>query len=63
MSEKFAGADWLEQSLGIKASPFGRKVADILGQVWRGIYGAILFGTSARPTARTPRARTLMAEL
>ena len=38
MAEKYAGADWLEESCKIKMSPFGRKVADILGQVWRGIY-------------------------
>ncbi len=38
MAEKYAGADWVELSLKVPMSPFGKKVADILGQVWRGIY-------------------------
>jgi hypothetical protein len=35
--QKFAGADWLE-SCGKTLSPFGAEVADILGQVFQGIY-------------------------
>ena len=31
---KYSGAEWLDAEL----SPLGRKVADILGQVWGGIY-------------------------
>jgi hypothetical protein len=38
VAEKYAGTDWVEGTLHIEMSPFGRKVADILGQVWRGIY-------------------------
>jgi hypothetical protein len=34
---KFAGADWLRQC-GKDLSPFGAEVADILGQVYAGIY-------------------------
>lgn len=34
----YAGADWLENSLGKTCSPFGRKVANILGAVWLGLY-------------------------
>src|SRR5688572_11573967 len=34
---KFSGADWL-RSCGRELSPFGVEVADILGQVYRGIY-------------------------
>ncbi len=39
----FAGADWITQTLTYSKpvrvpSPFGRLVADILGQVYRGIY-------------------------
>lgn len=40
-TKKYAGADhqeWRWQRDGITPSPFGRQVADILGQVWRGIY-------------------------
>lgn len=37
MSEKYAGADWLI-SLGVEMSDLGVIVADVLGQVWRGIY-------------------------
>lgn len=38
---RFCGADWLEPALkrrGKTISPFGRRVADILGQVVQGIY-------------------------
>src|SRR3954468_17034735 len=35
--DKYAGADWLK-SCGRELSPFGVEVADILGQVYRGIY-------------------------
>jgi hypothetical protein len=34
---KFSGADWL-RSCGKELSPFGVEVADILGQVYQGIY-------------------------
>lgn len=34
---KFAGADWLK-SCGKELSPLGVEVADVLGQVFRGIY-------------------------
>lgn len=36
--DKYSGADWIEKSLKQELSPLGREVADILGQVWRGIY-------------------------
>lgn len=43
---KYAGAEWLDKDWlkrkhwkhGDKISPLGREVADILGQVWRGLY-------------------------
>jgi hypothetical protein len=36
---KYSGADWIETSLKIKnMSPLGKLVADVLGQVFRGIY-------------------------
>lgn len=35
---KYSGAEWIEKSLKREMSPLGREVADILGQVWRGIY-------------------------
>ena len=36
---KYAGADWLMKSYpGLKPSPLGLKVADILGMVWNGLY-------------------------
>lgn len=50
MPEKYAGADWLERTLHVELSPFGRKVADILGQVWRGIYHLDQGGTNLRRT-------------
>lgn len=37
MPVKYAGAEWLRQR-GKEVSPFGALVADILGQVYRGIY-------------------------
>ena len=37
MSARFAGSDWLKEA-GVKTSPLGTDVADIVGQVWRGIY-------------------------
>lgn len=36
--DKYSGADWIEKSLKREISPLGREVADVLGQVWRGIY-------------------------
>jgi len=35
---KYAGADWIEESLKKPLSPLGVAVADLLGQVWAGIY-------------------------
>jgi len=35
---KFSGADWLRDAARKELSPFGAEVADILGQVYRGIY-------------------------
>jgi hypothetical protein len=36
---KYSGADWIENSLKMKnMSPLGKLVADVLGQVFRGIY-------------------------
>jgi len=35
---KYSGADWMSQSACVQLSPLGVKVADILGQVERGIY-------------------------
>ena len=35
---KYAGADWLRGTMKSDMSPLGEKVADILGQAWRGIY-------------------------
>lgn len=35
----YAGADWLQKSLGIKnISPLGKSVADLLGELFAGIY-------------------------
>jgi hypothetical protein len=34
----YAGADWVERSLKKKLSPLGRNVADMLGDVFKGIY-------------------------
>jgi hypothetical protein len=38
MATKFSGADWLKSALHKKLSPFGELVADVLGQVYGGIY-------------------------
>lgn len=38
MTEKYSGADWIKSSLKIEPSELGCQVADILGQVFRGIY-------------------------
>ncbi len=35
---KYSGADWIESACKIECSPLGKKVADLLGQVFRGIY-------------------------
>lgn len=35
---KYAGAGWIEQCLKVKCSPLGRAAADLLGEVWAGIY-------------------------
>lgn len=35
---KYAGAEWVKESLGLPMSPLGEKVADLLGQACRGIY-------------------------
>lgn len=38
MATKFSGADWLKSVSDKELSPFGVLVADVLGQVWAGIY-------------------------
>lgn len=41
MSTKYSGSDWLKENLareGREISPLGETVADVLGQVWQGIY-------------------------
>jgi len=38
MQYRHAGADWIAHAYGVELSPLGRKVADFLGQVARGIY-------------------------
>ena len=38
VADYFAGADWVEKSLGRTLSPIGRKAANILGFVYSGIY-------------------------
>ena len=35
---QYTGADWIESSLKIEMSDFGRQVADLLGQWYAGIY-------------------------
>jgi len=35
---RFAGADWVKKNLKRELSPLGVKVADVLGEVFRGIY-------------------------
>jgi len=37
MSE-YSGSNWIKTSLKKEMSPLGEKVADLLGDVWRGIY-------------------------
>ncbi len=34
----YAGADWVERTFKVKCSDLGRKVADLLGEVFKGIY-------------------------
>lgn len=34
----YSGADWVEKALGVKVSALGRSVADLLGELFRGIY-------------------------
>lgn len=40
MSEpcKYSGAEWLASAMRMELSPFAARVADIVGQVYRGIY-------------------------
>lgn len=38
MREKYAGADWVENSQKKSMSDFGKEVADVLGQAFLGIY-------------------------
>lgn len=38
MATKFSGADWLKSVTKKEMSPFGEEVADLLGQVYAGIY-------------------------
>lgn len=40
MSEycKYSGADWLASAMHLELPPFAARVADIVGQVYRGIY-------------------------
>lgn len=52
----FAGADWLEQQ-GKELSDHGRRVADIVGAVYRGIYHI------ERPVLRADWSDPLMVEL
>ena len=35
---KYAGADWIEKSLKMEMSDFGRRVADLIGTLTQGIY-------------------------
>lgn len=35
---KYAGADWIKKDLQVDMSPLGEAVADLLGDVWYGIY-------------------------
>lgn len=37
-ASQHSGADWLASALHVELTPLARKVADILGIVWRGIY-------------------------
>jgi len=38
MKELYAGADWIEETLGRRCSRLGAQVADLLGDLARGIY-------------------------
>lgn len=38
MSYGYAGSEWIEESLGLPCSPLGKDVADLLGDVFLGIY-------------------------
>ena len=38
MSDKYAGADWVQSNFKVSLSPIGVAVADLLGQLFRGIY-------------------------
>lgn len=38
MRIKYAGADWVKASLKVEMSPLGEEVADLLGQLYQGIY-------------------------
>lgn len=35
---RYAGADWIKDCFKVEMSPLGRKVADFLGQLFKGIY-------------------------
>lgn len=35
---KYSGADWLANALSLELSPIGREAAEIVGQVYRGLY-------------------------
>lgn len=37
-NRKYAGADWLENNITDNISPLGKKIADLLGDIWCGIY-------------------------
>lgn len=34
----YAGSDWIKSSLKVDMSPLGVEVADLIGDVWRGVY-------------------------
>lgn len=38
MGYGYAGSEWIEKSLGVACSPLGRDAADLLGDVFLGIY-------------------------
>lgn len=38
MTSTYAGADWIKEALGKELSPLGQVVADLLGDVYEGIY-------------------------
>ena len=38
MSTKYSGADWIKDTFKVNLSTLGEKVADVLGQVYQGIY-------------------------